>query len=259
MKTLPESGYGSPTAVARIAGTLWLMSIVTGIFAEVFVRGSLIVHGDAQATSARIIAAEPLFRLGFAADLVGDMAYTGVTILLYELLRPVSRGVSLTALAFGLTGCAVMAANLVNLFVPLVLFAGASALNSLPPERAALALAFLRLHGQGYSLSIAFFAIQVGALGYMILRSEFLPRILGVLLVIEAVCNLVSSFGGFLAIAWVGRLDSYILLPGLPAEGGMTLWLLVMGVNAQKWAASYSLHERYGPGSSDRSFLSQRL
>ncbi len=239
MTTLPNAAHVSPMPVARIAGALWLISIIAGIYAEVFVRGSLIVHGDAPATAARIMAAEPLFRLGFAADLVGDMAYTGVSILLYELLRPVSRGVSLMALAFGLTGCAIMAANLVNLFAPLVLFADASALNSLSPERVTLALVFLRLHGQGYSLSIAFFSIQVGALGYLILRSTFLPRILGVLFVIEAMGNLVSSFGGLLAIAWVGRLDSYILLPGLPAEGGMTLWLLVMGVNARKWAATY--------------------
>lgn len=259
MKTLRGARHGSPMPVARIAGTLWLISIIAGIYAEVFVRGSLIVHGDAPATAARIMAAEPLFRIGFAADLVGDMAYTGVTILLYELLKPVSGGVSLIALAFGLTGCAIMAANLVNLFAPLVLFDGVRTMNSLPPERAALALAFLRLHGQRYSLSIAFFAIQVGALGYLILRSTFLPRILGVLLVIEAVCNLVSSFGGFLAIAWVGLLDSYILLPGLPAEGGTTLWLSVMGVNAGKWTVTSLSDERHGSGSGGGSFLSRRL
>ncbi|MDB5692192.1 MAG: hypothetical protein JWO81_1255 [Alphaproteobacteria bacterium] len=217
----------SPSLKARIAGALWLFVIAAGLFAEVFVRSGLIVHGDAAATAARIAASEPLYRLGFAADLAGAAAYAGVSLLLYELLRPVSRSLSLAALGFGLAGSTVMAANLVNMYAPLVLIRAGGA--------AALVLVFVRLHGVGYNISMLFFAVQVSFLGWLVLRSTFLPRILGILLLIEGACSLVHCFGLFLDFGFIDRFDTWILLPGLFAEGGMTLWLLVMGVNAAKW------------------------
>ena len=97
------------------------------------------------------------------------------------------------------------------------------------------ALAALRLHGAGYNISLVFFAVQVGLLGWLVLRSAFLPRILGILLIVEALCNLAHCFGTFLKLGLIERFDSSVLLPALAAEGGMTLWLLLVGVNAASW------------------------
>ncbi|MEA3001568.1 MAG: hypothetical protein QOH81_356 [Sphingomonadales bacterium] len=226
----------SPKLKARIAGALWLFVIAAGLFAEVFVRSGLIVRGDAAATAARIAASEPLYRLGFAADLAGAAAYAGVSLLLYDLLRPVSRSLSLVALGFGLAGSTVMAANLVNMYAPLILI-GAGGPN-------ALILVFARLHGVGYNISMLFFAVQVSFLGWLVLRSTFVPRILGILLLVEGACSLVHCFGLFLDLGFIDRFDTWILLPGLFAEGGMTLWLLVMGVDERKWRDQPQRSER---------------
>lgn len=215
---------------ARIAGALWLISIIAGMYAELFVRARLFVHGDAAATATSIMAEEPLFRTGFAIDLVADMAYLGMTLLLYRLLRPASRTIVLVMLGFGLVGAAVMAANLINLFAPVILLDSATLSSASASELTPLVLVYLRLHSFGYSISIALFSIQVAAMGLLILRSTFFPRIFGVLFVVEAVCDTISSFGRFLDLGWVERLGGYILVPGLPAEGGFALWLLVVGI-----------------------------
>lgn len=227
----------SPASVARLAGALWLISVVTGIYAEVFVRGVMIVHGNAGASAVKIMAGESTFRTGFAADLIGDMAYLGATLLLTLLLKPVSRTITLIMVGFGLAGSAVMAANLVNSMAPLVLLhtiEPATASSALTP----LVIVFIRLHSLGYSISIALFSIQIAAIGYLVLRSDFFPRVFGVLFLIEAVCNTISSFGGFLNLGWVDHLGTYILLPGLPAEIGFPLWLLIVGTNSIRWNAA---------------------
>src|SRR5437879_1342393 len=105
----------SPSLKARIAGGLWLMVIIAGMTAFV-IRSPLIVSGDAAATATNILASESLFRLGFTADLIAGACYMGVTVLLYRLLKPVSRSLSLLAAFFGLAGVAIgSATSLTNL------------------------------------------------------------------------------------------------------------------------------------------------
>jgi hypothetical protein len=226
----------SPRLKARVAGGLYLIVIAAGIFAEVFVRGTLIVSGDAAATASNILGSEPLFRLGFAADLVAVAAYIGVTALLYELLKPVSRTLALLGAFFGLAGSAIMAVNMVNHLAPLFFLADAGYLSAFDMDQLqALARVSLRLHGLGYNIAIVFFGLHLLFLGWLILRSSFLPRILGVLLAIAAVCFLVNNFAIFLAPAFAAQIPPYVMLPSLIGEGSLTLWLLVMGVNAVKW------------------------
>ncbi len=178
-----------------------------------------------------------MFRVGFAADLIGDMAYLGATLLLYVILIPVGRTMSLIIAGFGIAGSAVMAANLVNLFAPIILLRTVGLSSGAATANTSLVLAFLRIHSLGYNISIALFSVQVAAMGFLIFRSTFFPRVFGVLFLIEAVCNTISSFGGFLDLGWVDRLGTYILLPGLPAEGGFALWLLLVGLNMKRWVA----------------------
>jgi Domain of unknown function (DUF4386) len=231
-----ENKAASPQIKARIAGGLYLIVIVAGIFAEVFVRGALIVSGDAAVTAANILASEPLFRLGFAADLVAVAAYIGVTAILYELLKPVSRTLALLGACFGLAGSAVMAVNMVNHLAPLFLLTDAGYLSAFEPDQLqALARVSLRLHGLGYNIAIVFFGFHLLFLGWLILRSSFLPRFLGVLLAIAALCFLTNNWAIFLAPAFAAQIPPYVMLPSLVGEGSLALWLLVVGVNAVKW------------------------
>jgi hypothetical protein len=225
----------SPRLKARIAGALYLIVIVTAGFAEIFVRGRLLARGDAAATAANILAHEFLYRLGGAADLINLACDTALALLFYELLKPVSRSLSLLAAFFRLMHAAILAVSTLGHFAPLIFLGGAHDLNVFSAEQLQeLALVSLRLHGQGYHITLMFFGFSSLLLGYLICRSLFLPRILGVLLAVAGSCYLIISFANFIAPAFRARI-SLILLPSGMAELSLMLWLLVMGVNAQRW------------------------
>ena len=221
---------------ARLAGLLWLLVIVLGIFAEKFVRGGLIVSGNAAATATNVLASEQLFRLGILADLAATGAYIGATFLVYELMKPVSRSVSLFSALLGLAGSVVMIANLVNNLEVLFYLKGGDYLAPLAvAQQQALAYVSIKLYAAGYNLAMTVFAGQVLLLGWLIIRSTFLPRILGLLFLIEGVCGWIRAAGIFLFPAFPASLNEGLLMPGLAAEGGLALWLLVMGVNVSRW------------------------
>lgn len=226
----------SPRLKARIAGLLYAIVFVA-VFA-LFTRSALVVSGDAAATASNILGAEQRFRLAFAADLVSVAAYIGVTAILYELLRPVSRTLALLGAFFGLAGSAIMAVNMVNHFAPLLLLGGASYLAAFEAEQLqALAYVSLRLHTVGYNISGVFFGLHLLVLGVLVLGATFLPRLIGLLLVIAGACYMTNSLAIFLVPAFAEHLYPYILLPGLIGEGGLTLWLILVGVNSAKWRA----------------------
>ena len=235
-KVTGRTAEASPRLKARIAGLLYLIVIATAMFAEAFVRGTLIVSGDAAATAHKILASEELFRLGFAADLVNFACYIGVVLILYGLFKPAGRSLSLIAAGFGMAGCVVGAINLLNQLAPLVVLGRAPYLNSFRPEQLqTVAYVFLRLHGYGYSISMVFFGIYCVLLGCLVIRSTFMPRILGVLLAIAGVGYVIDSFANFLSPSFAAQLGIYLLLPGFVAELGLTLWLIAVGVNVPKW------------------------
>src|SRR5438132_13237850 len=225
----------SPRFKGRIAGGLWLMVIVAGMTAFI-IRSPLIVSGDATATANRILASESRYRFGFAADLIAGVCYMGVTALLYGLLKPVSRSLSLLAAFFGLAGVAIGSATSLTSLAALVLLGGgeySSAFTS--SQLQAMALMSLRLSFQGFLISMVFFGFQCFLVGCLIVRSTFLPRILGVLLAIVGSSYVISSFATFLAPAFGARLSPFIMPAALLGEGSLTLWLIVKGVNAERW------------------------
>jgi hypothetical protein len=218
-----------------LAGAAYVVVIATGIFAELFVRGHLVVSGDAAQTSSNIAANETRWRLGIVADLVSSVSYVVATLLLYDLLRAVRRSLSLAAAVFGVLGSGIMALNLLNLFAPLVVLGAARYAVTFPTEQLnALAVLPLRVHAVGYNVSAVFFGVHLTLLGYLVFRSTFLPRALGVLLAIAGPCWLANSFAVFLAPTLVARLYPYVLAPGL-AEAAFALWLLLVGVSTRKW------------------------
>jgi hypothetical protein len=167
---------------------------------------------------------------------VAIACYVAVVPMFYGLFRPVSRSLSLIAAFFGLVGNAVLAINSLNLFAPLLLLGGAQYLSVFKVEQLqALALMFLKLHAQGSNISLVFFGFYCLLIGYLIFRSTFLPRILGVLMAIAGLGWLTNSFANFLSPPLANYLSPYILLPGLLGEGSLCAWLLVIGVNVPKW------------------------
>jgi hypothetical protein len=227
----------SPRFKARIAGVLWLLDAgVAAPFAEFFVRGRLVVYGDAAATATNIMAHQRLYRLGACAWLIALTCATVVALLLYDLLKPVSKSVSLLAAFFRLMFVAIMAVNTLTFFAPLTFLGGTHFLTVFKTDQLqALTLVCHTWFNTGYNISMVFWGLHIILIGCLIFRSTFLPRILGALLAIGGLGYLTNSFADFLAPAFGDALGLYIVVPGAVAELLLILWLLVIGVNVSKW------------------------
>ena len=225
-----------PQVAARWAGALYLAVIAGGLFADAFVRGALIIPGVPGAPAANILETEGLYRLGFAVHLAYLACAVVVSVILYDLLRRVGPGLALLALCLNLVGIAVEASSLLQLLAPLRVL-GDPALAVLPPAHVqAMAYASARLFANGFGMGLVFFGGFCIAIGTLIARSRFLPRLLGLLMVLAGVCYIVNSFAGFLSPALGARLFPWILLPCLVAELSLALWLLVKGVDTRHLA-----------------------
>ncbi len=222
----------SPQTYARLGGLLYLLIIALGIFGEVVVRAKLIVPGDSLATAHRILASEFLFRCGLAGDVVMHLCDLPLMVILYVLLRPVSRDLSLLAAIFSFLQTAVLVANKINLVAVLLVLR----LHTFTPDqRADLASLSLNLHEHGFGIGLIFFGVSCLLLGYLLFRSGYFPRTLGVLQAIAGICYLINSFALLLFPTFAEKLVPTILLPAFLGELLTALWLLIMGVNAQKW------------------------
>ena len=220
----------SPLFQARMGGFCWLMCFVTSIY-PLIVGSRLVVPRDAAATAANLLANETLFRSGTAALLISTAFYVGATLFVYEVLKPVNRSLSLLAAFFSLIGCAVGAFSCIFDFVPFVLLKGAPYLSVFTPEQLqGLAYMFLTVRTQANDIGLVFFGLHCFGVGYLILRSTFLPRIVGALMMAAGVGWLT-----FLLPLLAQSLAPFNMLPGAIGELSLTLWLLVKGVNLQRW------------------------
>src|SRR5450432_3516977 len=167
---------------ARTTGVVYLLYFVTAIVGQLFLKG-IVVAGDAAATAGNILAHGPLFRLGIATGLIATACYVAMTVLFYDLLKPVHRSLSLLAAFFGLVGCAIQAFGGLFQLAPLAVLAGSPYLGAFNAgQLQALALLFLKLHTQVESISLVFFGLYCLLLGCLIFKSAFLPRILGAMM-----------------------------------------------------------------------------
>src|SRR5947208_13197929 len=231
----------SPCSKARMAGGLWWLCIVAGIVGLV-AGAPLIVANDATATAVNILAKESLFRLGFSADLISGLSYVGVTVFIYYVVKPVSRSLSLLGAFFGLAGVAIGGASWVIHLTPLLLLRGDQYLAAFTTcQLQAMSLAALKLQLQVFPIGMVFFGIQCISIGYLVARSTFLPRILGVLLALGGLCYVIASFVDFLASSFGPHLVPFIMPVALIGEGSLSLWLLVKGVNVERWNEQASL------------------
>ncbi len=215
---------------ARLAGFLYLIYIVIHVFADVIGRSSLIVFGDAAVTAQNMMASEWQFRIGFMSDLLAAVLFLLAAWALYTLLKPVNKNIALLFLLLNLAGVAIQSFSDLFLIGSQLLLSGADYLNVFQVEQLqALALLFLNLHKNGFMIAQLFYGAWLFPLGYLVFKSGFLPKILGIVLMIHCVTWLLTFLQYFLlpdlsAITYV----SYPL--GFIAEFGLGLWLLIKGV-----------------------------
>lgn len=226
---MEPTGESSPRFRARMGGVFYVLMIVSGGGATLARRG-LIVGGDAPTTAANILAHQSMYVLGFAGDALVVASYLAVTALFYRMLKPVSRTVSLTAAFFSLTGCMIMGFALTFQLAPLTLLGSARYLDVFtPPQLQALAYVFLKLYSQAYGVALIFFAFYGLMTGYLAFKSTFLPRLVGGLMMFSGLVWL-----AFLSPPFAAKYFSYILACAA-GEGAFALWLLVKGVDGNRW------------------------
>jgi hypothetical protein len=223
-----------PQRAARLSGLLYLVVIVGGGFAELGVRERFLVAGDAVATANNILANESQFRWGFASDLIAVLCVVPLIYLLYELLKDANRHVARAAVFFSLVGTAVQSVALLGHFAPLILLKRGVALGVPIDLLRAQTYMALQLQGIGYAVALTFFGGTMLFRGYLIVRSAIVPRAIGVALMVEGVAYWANSFLNFLAPGFAGAALQILMATGL-AEVALCLWLLIMGVNVQRW------------------------
>jgi hypothetical protein len=226
----------SPRFKARVAGALYLTIIAIGLFGEAFVRDRLIVSGNAAATAANIRSMEWLWRFHIAAELFLLICAVVLLLILFVLLRPVSRDLALLAAFFNLVSIGLEAAAALYLLGAVFPLGNAGYLKAFAPEELyAMAYLSVKWHGYGFGVSLIFFGCFCLVIGYLIFRSGYLPKILGVLMQVAGLSYLTNSFALVLAPDFANRIFPAILVPGFVGEASLCLWLIVIGVDVQRW------------------------
>jgi hypothetical protein len=214
---------------ARIAGAVYLSMVLTGPLSLIYIPDKLIVRGNATATAANIVSHESMFRLWIIGDLWTAVIFICLGIALYHLLSGVSRPWALLMLGFVLVSAAVGFLDSLNNIAAGLLFRGADFLSVIDKaQRDALGMLFLRLHSQGTFINELFWGLWLFPFGLLVFRSGFLPRFIGVWLMINCVAYLVLSPIALFAPDYYGAAFRYAT-PILFGEMAIMLWLLIRG------------------------------
>jgi Domain of unknown function (DUF4386) len=227
------SAEASPRTTGRLAALFFLLTIVLGVLAQSFVSERLVIPSDAAATAANLASHEALYRFGFAVYLVEMACQITMVALFYDLLRPASTRLSRLAAIFGLVGCTIKALSRLFYIAPLLLLGDAEYLRVFSGEQLqALALVLHKVNDGGAAIALVFFGIYALLKGYLMLRSTFLPRALGVL----------SLMGGagwltFLSPPLGMQVFPIVALVALTGSVATIGWLLVVGVDDERWRA----------------------
>ncbi len=225
-----------PKGLAHLCGLAYLIIIVCGITAEFVIRGPITVSGDAAATATNLLAHDGLFRAGILLEVIMAFADIAVVALFLVLLWPVSHVLALTAALFHLIQTAVLGANLVTSLAALAVLTEAPSAAFEQSQLEALSALFFSLHGQGYSLALFFFGINCILLGVLVIRSSFLPSLIGALMIAAGASYLLTSTVRFIAPEHYGTVMPLLAIC-LVSELSIALWLTIRGLNAEKWSS----------------------
>jgi hypothetical protein len=219
---------------ARMAGFLYLAYFVAFFFADNGVHYTAVGPGDVAATAHNIMASEWLFRIGFVSFLLAAVFFLLSAWALYVLLKPVNKDLALLFVLLNLGGVAIKGISLLSEFAALLLLSGADYLKVFQADQLqALAMLFLNLYQNGFMIAQVFFGAWLLPLGYLVYKSGFLPRILGILLIIDCFAILIWFFQFFLFPGYE-VISTLCLAESLIAEASLCLWLVIKGVKDQK-------------------------
>lgn len=220
----------SVNRTARRAGALYLALMPFGFFGTIYVPSALVVSGDAATTSRNIMASEWLFRSGMVSQLIGQVIFVFLVLALYRLLRPVDRDHAVLMVVLALLAVPIAFLNEVNHLAVLHLLSNADNGAFTTSQLQAQVMVFLDMRENGIHVTQVFWGLWLLPLGFLVFRSGFLPRLLGILLVIAGAAYVIDA-------------GTRILSPSLPTIGQftfagevlLTLWLLIKGVNVERW------------------------
>ena len=225
---------------ARVAGLLYLLASLPAPFALIYVPGKLIVPGDAVATANHVRASETLLRLGIASELTGFIMFIFVVLALYRLFKAVNQKHALAMATLMLISIPISLFNVLNEIAALVLASGTKFLSVFETRQLdALAYLFLRLHGQGFVVAQIFWGLWLFPFGIVVIRSDFIPRVLGVLLFIAGFGNVASSFCSLLPGPYAPVIDRFASVL-TAAELPIIFWLLIWGAKDQSSGRQHS-------------------
>ncbi|PYK36981.1 MAG: DUF4386 domain-containing protein [Verrucomicrobia bacterium] len=223
---------------ARVAGAVYLSLVLTAPFSLLYVPGKLIVRGNATATANNILTHETLFRFGIVTDLLSSVIFIFVGIALYHLLSGVNRTWARMMVSLVLVSAAVAFLNVLNNLAALILFRGGDFLTVFDkPQREALGMLFIRLHSQGIIIDELFWGLWLFPFGVLVMRSGFLPWILGVWLIVNCFAYLAISLTSLLLPDY-GTVVYHYVFPVLFGELAIVLWLLIKGAKVQAVSAA---------------------
>ena len=221
--------------LARIAGFCYLIVIATGLFSEVFVRQTLRVSNDALTTAHNIQTNEILFRWGFVADLINFVVGLPTILIIYYLFKRTNKLLLQLSVAFVIIQTAIIAVNLLNQILPLLLLSNDTYLKTFQPDQlATLSLLSLNIQIQGYAIGLVFFGFYCLIVGYVLYKSKYLPKLFGVLYAVTGLCYLVNSFTMLLSKGFENPLFIYLAIPIFIGELSLCLWLLIKGIDTSK-------------------------
>ena len=227
----------SPSTRGRILAALYLFVIAAGITAQALISDRLVVGNDASRTAANIVANKSLYRLGFTIFMLEMVAQVAVSAMFYDLMKPVNRSLARITAIIGLTGCGIKTMARLFYYAPLILLGGASYFAAIPPAQLeALSLAFININNRGAAIGIIFFGFETLLRGWLLFKSEFLPRFLGVLSMVGGI--------GWLTFLWppLGSLTfTGVALFAIAGVIATTGWLFARGVDDVKWRARAAL------------------
>lgn len=225
---------------ARVAGAVYLLLVLTGPFTLIYLPNKLIVRGNATATANNILAHAMLFRVGIVAELIGTVIFVCLGVALYRLLSGVNRTQATLMVAFVLVSSTVGFMNALNNVAALMLARGGDFLDIFDkPHRDALAMLFVRLHGQGNAINELFWGVWLLPLALLVYRSRFLPRFLGVWLGLGGLAYVVLCLTSLLLPQYQDKVFTWFQ-PAFFGELAFMLWLLIRGPKVRPLAAAAS-------------------
>jgi hypothetical protein len=225
-------------AKARQAGVLYLLLGITAPFHLLYIPSAFFVTGDATATARNIIAGELTYRISVFTGLASNIIFLFLALSLYDLLKDADRKQARLMVMLVAVGVAVGVVNLLNRIAPLILLSGADFLSVFSkPQLDALAMGFLRLGGSGSHVAMAFWALWLFPFGILVIKSGFIPKLLGILLIVGCIAYLAVSFAAIVFPAYRQGVDRIALPFYALGELSMMIWLLVQGAKVQEGEA----------------------